>query len=119
MKQLPLELIHEAARRGLSLRPCGDKLEIRPARLCPPEFAAVLREYKAEILVVLEGRAAGLTDDCAPWLHVAKQILAGEFEGADDSTVQSLTIGLRSIHHPLCQKALAQLAHYKSNHQNT
>jgi|GEM_PF-1386284 hypothetical protein len=58
---------------------------------------------------MLEGQAAGLAPDCAPWLHVAKQILAGEFVGADSSTVASLTIGLRSITHPLCQQALCWL----------
>jgi len=105
----PPELCHEAARRGLRLEPRGDKLAVIPASRCPPEFADTLRQHKQEILSLLEGQAAGLAPDCAPWLHVAKQVLAGEFDGADGSTRQSLIIGLRSIPHPLCVRALARL----------
>jgi hypothetical protein len=46
----------------------------------------------------------------AAWLHVAQQILAGEFQGADASTCESLWIGLRSIGHPSCRSALQRLA---------
>jgi hypothetical protein len=99
----------EATRRGLRLESRGDKLAVIPAKRCPPEFADTLRQHKQEILTLLEGQAAGLSPDCAPWLHVAKQILAGEFDGADSSTVASLKIGLRSISHPLCGRALARL----------
>jgi hypothetical protein len=56
--------------------------------------------------------ACCLPPDCLPWLHVAKQVLAGEFEGADKSTTQSLTIGLRHIPHPRCREALARLQTY-------
>jgi hypothetical protein len=105
----PPELCHEAARRGLRLERRGDMLAVIPAKRCPPEFADTLRQHKREILSLLEGQAAGLAPDCAPWLHVARQILAGEFDGADNSTAQSLTIGLRGIRHPLCQQALIQL----------
>ncbi len=104
-----LELYHEAARRGLRLEPRGDKLAVIPGDRVPPEFADTLRQHKQEILSLLEGQAAGLAPDCAPWLHVAKQILAGEFDGADSSTVASLKIGLRSIQHQTCQQALARL----------
>lgn len=50
-----------------------------------------------------------LPPDQAAWLPVARQILAGEFDGADKSTVESLTIGLRHIEHPLTRRALAWL----------
>jgi hypothetical protein len=103
------ELYHEAARRGLRLEPRGDKLAVIPGDRVPPAFADVLRQHKCELLNWLEARAAGLAPDCAPWLHVARQILAGEFDGADNSTVQSLTIGLRGIRHTLCQQALIRL----------
>jgi hypothetical protein len=53
---------------------------------------------------------ASLPPDQAAWLPVAKQILAGEFEDADRPTRESLRIGLRSINHPLCQRALQCLA---------
>ena len=49
-----LELFHEAARRGLTLKPAGlDRLAVIPARLCPPEFADILREHKPELLSLL------------------------------------------------------------------
>ena len=102
-------LCFEATQRGLRLESRGDKLAVIPASRCPPEFADTLRQHKQEILSLLEGQAAGLAPDCAPWLHVAKQILAGEFVGADGSTRQSLIIGLRSIQHQTCQQALARL----------
>jgi hypothetical protein len=105
-----LELYQRAMKLGLRLEPRGgDKLAVIPANRCPPEFADTLRQHKQEILSLLESQAAGLTPDCAPWLHVAKQILAGEFVGADSSTAASLKIGLRSIRHPLCVCALARL----------
>ena len=104
-----VEIYHEAARRGLRLEPRGDKLAVIPGDRVPLDFADVLRRHKGELLDWLEACAAGLAPDCAPWLHVAKQILAGEFVGADSSTVASLNIGLQNIRHPLCQQALARL----------
>jgi hypothetical protein len=103
------ELYLEATKRGLRLEPRGDRLAVIPANRVPPDFANVLRAHKGELLDWLEARASNLPPDCAPWLHVGKQILCGEFQGADRSTVQSLTIGLRSIAHPICQRALEQL----------
>ena len=100
----------EAVRRGLRLEPRGNKLVVIPGDRVPPDFADTLRQHKGELLDLLEARTFNLTPDCAAWLHVARQILAGEFEGADSSTVASLTIGLRSILHPLCQRALERLA---------
>lgn len=104
-----LELYREATRLGLNLEPRGGKLVVIPACRCPPDFADQLRQHKCELLALLEGKTASLAPDCAPWLHVAKQVLAGEFFGADQSTVESLIIGLRGIPHPLCQRALAAL----------
>jgi hypothetical protein len=103
------EIYLEATRRGLRLEREGDKLAVTPAKQCPPDFADVLRQHKGELLNWLEARAAGLAPDCAPWLHVARQILAGEFDGCDNSTRESLTIGLRSIAHPLARRSLGKL----------
>ena len=58
---------------------------------------------------LLETKSANLATDCAPWLHIARQVLAGEFVGADRSTVESLSIGLRGVPHGLCRQALARL----------
>lgn len=109
------EIYSEALRRGLRLEMRGDKLAVIPAKACQPEFADLLRAHKGELLSWLEGRAFGLGDDCLPWLHTAKQILAGEFDGLmDRSVAKSLTIGLQNIRHPVCQQALQKLNRTKS-----
>lgn len=105
----PRDLCLEATRRGLRLEPAGDNLAVYPRGRCPPDFADTLRQHKAELLNWLEARAANLPADCAPWLHVARQVLAGEFDGCDRSTRESLTIGLGSIAHPACRQALKRL----------
>ena len=107
-------IYHRAVALGLRLEPRGDRLAVSPANRCPPDFAGVLREHKRELLDWLEARVYHLPPDCAPWLHDAKQVLAGEFDGADGSTVESLTIGLRGIRHPLCEQAMIRLHNHPS-----
>jgi len=102
-------ILTHCRRFGLRLWRDGDRIAVAPARLCPPGLLATLRAHKQAVLNLLEAEAANLPPDCAPWLHVARQILAGEFQGADNSTVQSLTIGLQNIGHPLCRSALERL----------
>jgi hypothetical protein len=68
--------------------------------------AGQVRQHKHELLNWLEGRVAGLTPD---WLHIARQVLAGEFDGCDNSTRESLIIGLRSMAHPLARRSLEKL----------
>jgi hypothetical protein len=50
-----------------------------------------------------------LPSDEAAWLPIARQVLAGEFDDADHSTLESLAIGLCGIAHPLCRSAFARL----------
>ena len=99
----------EATKRGLRLEAAGDKLAVFPKGHCPPEFADTLRQHKGELLDWLEARAASLPAECAPWLHVARQVLAGEFDDCDRSTRESIKIGLCSVPHPLCCRALGRL----------
>jgi len=103
------ELCCEARKRGLRLEPRGDKLAVIPAERVPPDFADLLRHHKRDLLDWLETKSVQMPADCVPWLHVARQVLAGEFAGCDGSTRQSLIFGLRSIGHPRCKQALAQL----------
>lgn len=112
------ELYLEARKRGLRLEPRGDRLAVIPAKLVAPAFANVLREHKRQLLDWLETRTIQLTLDQVPWLHIARQVLAGEFDGADGSTTESLTIGLQSIAHPLCQQALRRLKEVSHEHQS-
>lgn len=105
-----LELYRRAVSLGLRLEPrAGDMLAVIPASRCPKDFADTLRQHKRELLSLIEGSTAGLSPDCVPWVYVARQILDGEFDKADSSTVASLTIGLRGIGHPLCHCALEWL----------
>lgn len=103
-------LVQEAPVWGIHLERREDQLLIRPADKCPVELKELLRAHKAEILDLLKAQADGLPQDQATWLHVAKQILAGEFDGADRSTRESLAIGLRSVHHPTCKRAHEKLS---------
>ena len=51
--QKPLLLWLEARKLGLVLKPDGDRLVVKPARLCPPDLAEELREHKSELLAFL------------------------------------------------------------------
>ena len=54
------QLFYEATRRGLTLKIAGlDKLAVTPARLCPPEFADILREHKPDLLALLNASISG------------------------------------------------------------
>ena len=50
------QLTAEAEQHGLTLRPVGNYLDVIPARLCPPDFAAKLRAHKPQLLALLEQR---------------------------------------------------------------
>lgn len=52
-------------------------------------------------------RVDGLKSDL--WVEVARRVLAGDYRDADDSTIKSLVIGLRSNPHADCQSALRVL----------
>lgn len=112
----PHEIYLEAARRGLRLEPRENKLAVIPKGKCPPDFAAVLLQHKFELLDLLEAQTLNLKPDCAPWLRVARRVNEGEFDGImDDSVRGALEIGLRSIPHPICQRALARLQQQHNN----
>ncbi len=104
-----LALLNRCRRNGIRLRPVGEHLAVFPVDKLTPALAAELRAAKPQLLDLLEAEAARLTPDCAPWLHVARQVLAGEFDGGDRSLLESLRIGVRNIAHPLCQQARARL----------
>lgn len=102
-------ILARARTLGLTLCVEGDRIAIAPARLCPPDLLAEVRDYKPAVMALLEAKSANLAPDRAPWLYVARQIFAGEFDGADGSTLESLNIGLRSIPHPACRRALERI----------
>jgi hypothetical protein len=106
----PVEILLAVNHEGGRLEPAGDKLRVLLPADCAPELRDAIRQHKGELLGLLDARAANLPPDCAPWLHVARQVLAGEFDGADRSMSESLTIGLRSINHQFCRRALERLS---------
>lgn len=105
----PADILNRARAAGVHLRREGDRIAIRPARLCPAELVEAIRQHKAALLDHLENAVTHLPADCAPWLHVARQVLGGEFDGGDRSTLESVLIGVRGIAHPNCRDAKARL----------
>jgi sugar phosphate isomerase/epimerase len=98
------EILCEAERLGVGIALAPDNhLEIFPAAKVPRDFLAAIRERKGELRTFLESRA--------PWLHTAKQILLGEFDGASRATRERLVRGLRDIPHPQARSAMARLQH--------
>jgi hypothetical protein len=114
----PAEIIRAVTQVGGRLEPAGDKLRVLLPVDCSPALKDIIRQHKGELLDLLEANSANLAPDCVPWLHVAKQVLAGEFVGCDGSTRESLVIGLRGILHPLCKRALEQLRISKHERQH-
>ena len=49
------------------------------------------------------------TESAADWDAVAKQVMAGEFDGCDNSTRDALTTGLRGFYSERAKAALAKL----------
>ena len=104
-----LDIMRAVKALGGRLEPAGDRLRTLLPADCSLEIKNAIRQHKSELLDLLRARSAGLTPDCAPWLHIARQVLAGEFDGADRSLAESLYIGLRAIKHSDCQRASARL----------
>src|ERR1051326_867933 len=79
-------ILQRCRRLGLELWAEGDRIGIAPKGRIPPELREQIRAVKPVLLPLLR-EGIGMPADCVPWLHVARQILAGEFDGADKSTV--------------------------------
>ena len=107
----PAELIREVFAIGGRLEPLGDRLRMLLPMDCPPELKAAIRAHKPAIMALLATDAARLAREREAWTHVARQVLAGEFDGADGSTITSLAIGLRGVDHPDCRRALESPAY--------
>jgi hypothetical protein len=103
-------ILHEATTRWhLTIKSKDGRLIISPARNCPPEIMELLKLHKHAIIDFLQAQDAKTSADSAPWIHVGRQVIAGEFDDADRSTRMSLLIGLRSVSHPVCRQAFENL----------
>ena len=107
-------ILRDAAQLGLMLSVHRNSIKIVPARLCPAEFKERIRKNKADLLLLLSAREAGVSKEQLPWLHVAGQVLNGEFDGADSYTCESILIGLRNIEHPVCEQAILRLKKFSA-----
>jgi hypothetical protein len=106
----PAGILSRCRRLGLKVWAEGDRIGIAPKESIPPGLLDEIRAAKPVLLpLVRDGEANRLTPDQVPWLHVAKQVHAGEFDDCDRSTCESLILGLRSIPHPICRQALAKI----------
>ena len=56
-----------------------------------------------------KGKKVVQSDGTEPWIHVAAQVINGEFHAANRSMRESLIIGLRGIDHPACRRAVTIL----------
>jgi hypothetical protein len=106
----PEEILLAVCHAGGRLEPAGDKLRVLLPPHCSSELKDAIREHKAALLDFLEAQEAKLPSDCVPWLHVARQVLEGEFDGEDRSMIESVRIGLRATDHARCRRALERLA---------
>ena len=76
----------------------------------PPELDAAIEANKDSIQSLLLGDpCAGLGEGCLPWLYLARQVIAGEFDGLDRKTLHRLMVGFEDIGNPLCHEAIKRL----------
>lgn len=130
----PREILDRAGELGLHLEAKGNELLVY-GKHCPQDFKDLLIKHKPALLEWLKGSnehwnsqpqpldlpavffttyppgttpkpEATKTPD--PWIHVGVQVLQGEFDNADNSTAEAITIGLRSNQHPTCRAALTR-----------
>ena len=94
------KLYNLASELGLRLGIRAGALVIVPVAKCPVALREALDEYAPEVL-------AYLVRERLPVVHLARQILDGEFDDADRSTLEALRATLLPFEHdPFCQSAL-------------
>jgi hypothetical protein len=109
----PRQIFNEAKRRGIHLEPdAPDKLAYWPPDKLDPEFRAVLLANKSILIPWLKKRFA-------PQLHLAKEILQGEFSGATREEIFDLFRAMQHSRHPIVEKAREKLrADYYRTHES-
>ena len=106
----PSHLIHECRRRGAILRRDGYALEIQRPSLLTPALIEQVKVHKPAVLAILDAEAGVRSPDESPLIHLAQQVVSGEFVGASAVLTESITITLRASRHPQCVRALIVLA---------
>ncbi|MCW5553055.1 MAG: hypothetical protein KIS67_12960 [Verrucomicrobiae bacterium] len=75
---------------------------VYPAENLNPALEQILRAHQSELVPWLRAQAG-------PWLHLCKQIVLGEFDGATPERIEILARCLANDPHPLRQAALQRL----------
>ena len=99
-------LIHECRRRGAILRRDGYALEIERPSYLPAGLIEELKARKPDILALLDSEAGATPPNETPLVHLATQVVSGEFVGASPAMLESVAVSLRASRHPLCARAL-------------
>lgn len=105
----PRDILLKCLRRNIRLTPNGDLLSYEFVSPPGADILEILREHKPALLRYLKALR-----------HLAKQVIAGEFTGADSATIQSVIGELRSNHvDPHCRAAIYHLkaCQRTQNHQ--
>ena len=97
-------ILEQCRAAGLRVEREGHCLLIRPADRVAPELLETIRAHKPELMALLGGVVPP-----SPWHHVARQVLAGEFDGGPGSLLESVRIGIGCSDHPDCREAVARL----------
>ena len=85
----------------------GNRLGLEPASRLPAELIAEVRQNKRLLLFHLDDEGGDKTQKA--WKHVARQVLAREFDQGSRSLLKSIQIGLRSIEDTEARLALEMI----------
>ncbi len=93
-------ILLEAMRRQIRLTPgTGENFRYEFVKQPDAEFLEILRVNKSELLKLLRSKR-----------HLAKQVLAGEFTGADEKTFHHVHTELsENVFDPVCRAAIEYL----------
>ena len=90
------------------------ELKARGMRLEPHPTAVIVDHPIGTLTPDIVREVAAHKEELRAWLntgHLAKQVLAAEFDGATDETVVRLVRILKTARHPLARPALERLLH--------
>jgi hypothetical protein len=102
------KIVDALERQGATL--AADRAGVFIVGACPEHLEKLLNRHRRQVVAFLLRRQTAAAVARRAWIHIARQVIASEFYGADRKTLQTLEAGLRTLpHHPLCQLALRRL----------
>jgi hypothetical protein len=79
------QLVAEAGKRGLTLKPAGDYLDVTPGRLCTRDFADKLRAHKPQLLALLQTRGIS-------WIEVFSECIGETLFFCEDEDTKAALV---------------------------